>query len=97
MLLTKRFASFYLNYWPVFIIWVSIGILFYHRSPIVVYEESGLIKGFITDILAIRGMDSYNVTWWFNKLIVQFYLISPIIFMLTKRFPLSSILLVLLI
>lgn len=72
----KRLIKFYSAYWFVFIIFVPLGIFVFDRSLIDAYGENvNILKRFIYDIIGIQGSQSYNITWWFNKLIILFYFI----------------------
>jgi len=81
----KRFVKFYANYWVIFLIVVPIGVFILGRSLNIPYENSNVIKSTITDFLAMNGYRSYNVIWWFNRLIVCLYFLFPILYFITKR------------
>lgn len=84
--LVKRFASFYLNYWMVFLIFVPITVFVFHRPLAAAYgEHANLIKHLLYDLLGVQGFQSYNITWWFNKLIIVLWLLFPIIYWLAKK------------
>lgn len=86
--LLKRFIKFYANYWSVFVIFVPIGILCFNRSFSDVYGNSVAVgKYVIMDIFGLLWGNSYNVTWWFNSLILTLYVLFPILFVVSKRFP----------
>lgn len=86
--LIKRFIKFYVNYWVVFIIFVPIGVFVFGRTLNQPYGESvNLFKRFIFDVLGVQGFNSYNITWWFNKLIILLYLLFPFLFSFIKRLP----------
>ncbi len=96
MFLIKRFIKFYVNYWVVFIIFVPIGVFVFGRTLNQPYGESvNLFKRFIYDVLGVQGFSSYNITWWFNKLIIILYLLFPLMFFLIKRFPWMTLLVLL--
>lgn len=77
----KRFAKFYLNYWVVFLIAVPVGVFVFGRSLEMAYgADSNAFGGLFLDFLAIKGYGSYNVTWWFNRLIVVAYILFPLLF-----------------
>ncbi|MDD3320932.1 MAG: acyltransferase family protein [Paludibacter sp.] len=91
--LVKRFVKFYVNYWVVFIIFVPIGVFVFGRTLNQPYGESvNLFKHFIFDVLGVQGFHSYNITWWFNKLIILLYLLFPLLFFLIKRLPWMTLL-----
>ena len=90
--IVKRLWKFYTSYWFVFIIFVPFGLLILDRSLAEAYGENvNLIKRFFYDILGIQGYSSYNITWWFNKLIIIFYLFFPIIFIILRKIKLTGI------
>ncbi len=94
-LVVRRLLKFYVNYWCIFLIFVPIGILFFHRPLDAGYWEGvNVIKSFVWDVLGVAGFQSYNITWWFNKLILTLYILSPIVFIFTKQFPIASVLFV---
>ncbi len=85
--LLKRFLKFYFNYWFVFILFVPIGVFLFDRSLSSVYgEHVNIVKRLLIDFFGVAGLQSYNITWWFNQLIIYLYLLFPIIYWLTKRF-----------
>lgn len=82
----KRFVKFYSSYWFVFLIFVPITIFFFDRPLSVVYGENvNILKRLFFDLLGVQGFQSYNITWWFNKLIILFYLLFPIFFIAVKK------------
>lgn len=85
-LVVKRLLKFYVNYWAVFIVFVPITILVFNRPLSVPYGENvNFVKRFVFDIFGIQGFHSYNVTWWFNLLIIIFYLLSPLFYLFVKH------------
>ena len=83
----KRFVKFYANYWVIFLVFVPIGVFVFERSLNIPYEGSNIIKAIIGDFFGINGLQSYNITWWFNQLIVSLYFLFPILYFATKRWP----------
>lgn len=96
MLLIRRLLKFYFNYWAIFIIWVPLGIWCFGRPIDANYstlsELYSLVKRWICDLMGVAGYQSYNVTWWFNKLIIILYLLSPLVYILVKKIPLITFL-----
>lgn len=96
MLLIRRLLKFYFNYWAIFIIWVPLGIWCFGRPIDANYstlsELYSLVKRWICDLMGVAGDQSYNVTWWFNKLIIILYLLSPLVYILVKKIPLITFL-----
>lgn len=78
----KRFVKFYLNYWVVFLIAVPVGVLVFGRTLSVAYGADGrAFGGLFLDFWAVKGYGSYNVTWWFNRLIVVAYILFPLLYL----------------
>lgn len=83
----KRLLKFYFNYWFIFLIFVPISIFVFNISLNDRYGEAvNIFKRLIRDLLGLQGFSSYNITWWFNKLIILLYLAFPFIFWLVKKF-----------
>lgn len=82
----KRMVKFYSAYWFVFLIFVPITILFFNRPLSAAYGGNvNIWQGLLFDILGINGFHSYNITWWFNRLIIIFYFAFPILYALIKK------------
>ena len=91
--LFKRFISFYTNYWIIFLIFVPITVLLFNRPFSAAYGENvNIIKRLAYDFLGIQGFQSYNITWWFNKLIILLWLLFPFIYWIAQKYPLLSLL-----
>lgn len=76
----RRLTKFYLNYWVIFIIFVPISIVLFHRPLSAAYgEHVNIAKRLFFDLLGVQGMNSYNITWWFNQLIIILYLLFPLL------------------
>lgn len=75
----KRYVKFYLNYWVVFVLFIPLGIFVFD------IPYSGGILKFARDFMGVEGNDSYNMTWWFNKLIIFMYLLFPILYFLGRK------------
>ncbi len=88
--LGKRYVKFYMNYWVVFAITVPIGIFCFGRSLEIAYGTSeGLLTKFISDIFGLRGFYSYNITWWFNELILVLWLLFPLLYVAMRNIVVS--------
>ena len=84
--LAKRFIKFYANYWPIFVVFVSLGVFVFGRTLNDAYGEAvNIPKRLLYDFIGIQGFNSYNITWWFNKLIIILYLIFPLVHWLCNR------------
>ena len=90
----KGFTKLYLNYWLIYILFVPIGILFFHRSFSDVYSCHVIPKAII-DFLGLAdcfGYLGYNATWWFYSCILPLYLVFPVLRFLLPRFSIILIL-----
>ena len=86
--LARRFVKFYAGYWPIFLIFVPISIWGFERSLADAYgTDENVYKCLAFDVLGIGGFHSYNITWWFNQLLIEAYLLFPILFWLAKKWP----------
>lgn len=84
--LGKRYAKFYMNYWVIFAITVPIGIFCFGRTFEIAYGTSdGLLTKLISDIFGLRGFDSYNITWWFNELILVLWFLFPLLYVAMRN------------
>lgn len=85
LFLLRRFTKFYLNYWVVFLLFVPIGVFIFGRTPSVAYGENGSSAiNLLLDFLGLQGYNSYNITWWFNRLILCLYLFFPFLYWAMK-------------
>lgn len=83
--LLRRYLKFFMNYWAVFLITVPIGVLVFGRSLDAAYgTESSLLISFIKDLLGLQYNESYNITWWFNRLILSLWLLFPLLYWAMK-------------
>ncbi|MCQ2351332.1 MAG: acyltransferase family protein [Paludibacteraceae bacterium] len=82
----KRFIKFYTNYWVIFLIFVPVSVYVFNIPLSKAYgEESDILTSLIIDILGFNGFESYNITWWYNKVILTFYLIFPLLYYAVKK------------
>lgn len=87
----RRLIKFYANYWVIFIIFVPITYFVFGRTLTDAYGENvNIIRRFIYDIFAVQD-PAYNITWWFNKLIIILYLFFPILYRIVRFQPLIAI------
>lgn len=83
--LFKRYFKFYLNYWVVFFLSVPLGIFVFNRSLELAYGiETNLFLSFLRDVFGFQGYNSYNITWWFNSLILVLWAFFPILYWALK-------------
>ncbi len=99
----NRLVKFYLGYWPIFILFVPLGVFFFDRPLETAYallcplgELDNLLGNnvallTITDFLGINGHRSYNITWWFNQLIIVYYLLFPFFYNILRRYSITTI------
>lgn len=76
----RRLVKFYFNYWVIFIIFVPLTIFVFHRPLSAAYGENYVWWHLMLDVLGLQGWYSYNITWWFNTLIILLYLLFPLLY-----------------
>lgn len=82
----RRLLKFYSNYWFIFLIFVPIGVFIFDIPLSARYGgHANLINRLGLDLLGIQGFNSYNITWWFNKLIILLYFAFPLLFLAVKK------------
>lgn len=84
----KHLAKLMLNFWLIFIIFVSYG-TFSGRRPLIIYG-SNIQKNMFIDFLGMADFfqsPTYNVTWWFMSLIIILYVAFPIMKWILKKSP----------
>lgn len=83
----RRYWRLYCGYWPVFLLSVGIGVVAFHRGLGEAYGMEGVRKWLclVLDGAAFGGYRSYNITWWFFRLIVIFYALYPFLQLATAR------------
>ena len=83
--LLRRYVSFFLPYWFCFVVVVLVGNLcgftFYDAYP----ESRNTLKCFLLDVWGQMGYGSYLKAWWFNKMILQLYLIFPLLYLIVRN------------
>lgn len=84
--LLKRYTKFYLNYWVIFLIFVPIGVFCFERPLTISYGESANIPlALLKDFMGLQEFHSYNITWWFNQLIIVLWLVFPILYWMVNN------------
>jgi len=84
--LGKRYSKFFLNYWVVFFASVFVGSCCFGRTLEIAYGvNANLVSAFIKDLWGQLGFYSYNITWWFNELILSLWLLFPLFYWLMKN------------
>ncbi len=65
----------------IFIIFVPIGVFCFDRPLTIPYGESANIPlALVKDVMGVQEFHSYNITWWFNQLIIILWLVFPVLF-----------------
>ncbi len=85
----KRFIHFYSSYWVIYIIFVPLGHFFFERNIIDLYDLTNTYKNIAKDVLGIAGYQSYNITWWFNKLIIKLWIAFPLLYFLISKLKIA--------
>ena len=85
VLLLRRFISFFLQYWFCFVLVVLIGNLCGYSFQDAYPAMRNTLKCFILDFFGQMGYSSYLHPWWFNKLIIQLYLLFPFLYLLQSN------------
>lgn len=83
----RRIVKLMMNYWLIWLLFVPIGILVFHRTFPDVYGYHYIIKAVI-DFFGLAyafGFWGYNVTWWFYSCIIVLYVIFPFLFVVRNR------------
>lgn len=75
-----RFLKFYSNYWFMLLLLLPIGVFVFNKHIADSQEITDYIKSLTRTIFAISGHQSYNPSWWFNTLIIQLYLLFPLLY-----------------
>lgn len=84
--LCKRFIKFYLSYWVIFFSTLSLGVFLFHRPLQEAYgNDSSILVCLMKDFFALQRYNSYNITWWFNHLILSLYAAFPILYWLVRK------------
>ena len=84
--LTKRFTKFFLNYWAIFFIVVPLGVFCFGRSLETAYgANADLFASFLRDMFGLQSFESYNTSWWFNKIILALWLLFPLFYRIMKN------------
>lgn len=87
----RRLLKFYTNYWFVLLVFIPISIFCFGRTFEIAYAGLNMPKRIVLELLALNSYSSYNITWWFNALIVMLYLLFPAIFWLVEKLGLAFV------
>lgn len=83
--LALRYLKFFLPYWFCFAIIVAVGNAFGYGFADAYPPSRNTQKCFLLDIWGQNGYASYLPTWWFNKMILQLYLVFPLLYLLVRN------------
>ena len=80
--LLRRYANFFLPYWFCFVLVVVVGNVCGYTFSEAYPSSRNIIKCILLDVAGQMGYNSYLNPWWFNKMIIQLYLVFPILFLI---------------
>lgn len=87
--LLRRYVNFFLSYWFCFVLVVVVGNVcgysFLEAYPV----GCNTLKCVLLDVAGQMGYDSYLNPWWFNKMIIQLYLVFPLLYLIIRNKYLS--------
>lgn len=89
----RHLIKLYTTYWTIWVIFVPIGVIFWGRSFTYVYGSNIYLKLLINigGLQHFFGFEGYNATWWFMSLIIMLYLMFPFLYRLSKKYPLATV------
>lgn len=85
----RRYANFFLSYWFCFVLVVVVGNVCGYSFSEAYPVGRNTIKCVLLDVAGQMGYDSYLNPWWFNKMIIQLYLVFPVLFLIVRNKYLS--------
>ena len=88
----RRLIKFYSGYWVIFALFIPIGVFFFNQQVCDSPLTMSSVKIWIKEFLAIGGFSSYNVSWWFNALIISLYILFPLLYYGVKHACIPTIL-----
>ena len=83
----RRLVKFYSNFWVIFVVFVPIGSIYFGRALF----TDNIFFSIYTLLLNLFGGGSFNEAWWYNGLIVVFYIFFPLFYYAVKYTPLLSL------
>lgn len=83
--LLLRYLKFFLSYWFCFAIIVAVGNAFGYGFADAYPASRNTLKCIVLDFFGQMGWGSYLRPWWFNKMILQLYLIFPILYFVVSN------------
>ena len=87
--LLRRYANFFLSYWFCFVLVVVVGNVCGYSFSEAYPAGRNTLKCVLLDVAGQMGYDSYLNPWWFNKMIIQLYLVFPVLFLIVRNKYLS--------
>lgn len=82
-----RYAKLLINFWFIWILFISVELLMGGRSFVDVYHDH-IIGRAVLDFLGLSylfGFYGYNPTWWFMSLIIILYALYPFLYQFAKK------------
>lgn len=80
----RHIVKLYSMYWIIYIIFVPMGLLF-GRSPADIYSSWTDAIWDILGLAYLHGTPSIINTWWYNSMIILFYVAFPVAFFILRR------------
>lgn len=79
--LLRRYLKFYMNYWVVFLITVPLGVFVFGRTLEIAYGADAVVwSSLLSDFFGLNALESYNITWWVNRLFLVLWLLFPLLY-----------------
>ena len=91
-----RYLKLMVNFWFVFLIFVPVGVLAFHRGLTDVYGTQWTFGKLAVDFLGLADafrLPTYNATWWFMSCIILLYAVFPPLYQLVRESPLAALML----
>lgn len=88
-LLLRRYVNLFLPYWFCFVLVIVVGNVCGYSFSEAYPANRNTLKCVLLDLAGQMGYNSYLNPWWFNKMIIQLYLIFPILFLIIRNKYLS--------
>lgn len=83
--LLRRYVNFFLPYWFYFVLVVLVGNLAGFAFQDAYPTSRNMLKCILLDFFGQMGYNSYLKPWWFNKMIIQLYLVFPLLFLIIRN------------
>jgi membrane-bound acyltransferase YfiQ involved in biofilm formation len=70
-----------MNYWVVFLITVPLGVFVFGRTLEIAYGADAVVwSSLLSDFFGLNALESYNITWWVNRLFLVLWLLFPLLY-----------------